>query len=379
VRGPSPPALAAVILLSLLAGCLAPGAQQPLQADGAALQVVDEVLADGQQAYQFVLDFPMSFPNRRAAEPNHEAARVYLEEQLQGFGLRTWRHDYTAGQNVIGVRNGTTRADEWVILSAHYDSAATTTFGAWDDGAGSAALLEMARAFGSRAWNRTLAFAFFDDEERGLVGSRHFVEDEVLGKGLKVAANLNFDPPGLNWPCVNPDGSDLPVTILPSRQTTPGQQALLAAILGGAAAAGVPEEAMDVHEGGVAIVGVAGNNLLSGGSDHQSFDAADVPNAFLGGSVPIAVGPVTAISYLLHTPLDTVQQMELRCGGQDLLAKGFQAILDIVHHALVAFDAWDGVSPPPEVPAHAHFEDGSPPGHYARFDVLPVPSVPRLG
>jgi hypothetical protein len=362
-------ALLLVALLSLAAGCVGPAAQpQPTQAS--LPPAVDEVLAEGAKAYGFLYTFPMAFPDRRGTEPNHEAARVYLEEQLASFGLSKRRHDYGEGQNVIGVRNGTTRADEWVILSAHYDSTSTTIYGAWDDGSGSAALLEMARAFGSRPWNRTLAFVFFDDEERGLVGSRHFVEEEVLGQGLKVAANLNFDPPGLNWPCANPDGTTLPVTIVPSSQETNGQHVLNDAVLMGATDAGIPDDAVDSYTGGIPIVGVAGNNLLAGGSDHMSFDAAEVPNVFIGGGVPVEAGPVKAMSYLLHTPLDTALQMEVRCGGADLLKQGYQAILDLTHHALARFDAWDGATPPLG-DGHAHAaRTQSPPGHYARFDVV---------
>lgn len=90
-----------------------------------------------------------------------------------------------------------------VIVGAHYDHEGTKNgeifHGADDNASGVAVLLELARA--ARAVERrpacTLIFAFWDGEERGLLGSRHYVS--MLGADTSaVAGYINFDMVGRN-------------------------------------------------------------------------------------------------------------------------------------------------------------------------------------
>ncbi|MCX7021734.1 MAG: M28 family peptidase [bacterium] len=73
--------------------------------------------------------------------------------------------------NVIGERRGTSRPDEYVYSTAHYDSTSHDSDpmelapGANDNGSGSTALLELARVLVPYDNRRTLRFAFFDAEE----------------------------------------------------------------------------------------------------------------------------------------------------------------------------------------------------------------------
>jgi hypothetical protein len=76
-----------------------------------------------------------------------------------------------------------------VLLVSHYDSVAAGP-GAADDGAGVAALLEIARAIkADPAPHNSLVFLFDDGEERGLLGATLFLR-HPLAKSVRVAINL---------------------------------------------------------------------------------------------------------------------------------------------------------------------------------------------
>lgn len=79
--------------------------------------------------------------------------------------------------NTVGEIRGTEKPDEVVILGAHLDSWDLAT-GSTDNGTGSAAVLEAARALSklSDKPKRTIRFVLFTGEEEGLVGSKKYVE-----------------------------------------------------------------------------------------------------------------------------------------------------------------------------------------------------------
>ena len=79
--------------------------------------------------------------------------------------------------NIVGEIPGTDRADEIVMLGAHFDSWHTGT-GATDNAAGSAVMLEAMRilkATGVRL-RRTVRLALWTGEEQGLLGSKDYVK-----------------------------------------------------------------------------------------------------------------------------------------------------------------------------------------------------------
>ena len=87
-----------------------------------------------------------------------------------------------------------------VLLVAHYDSVPTAA-GAADDGSGVAALLETARALRSGPSPRNdIIFLFTDGEERGLLGSQAFLQDDPWAYAAGVV--LNFDSPGSSSPAL---------------------------------------------------------------------------------------------------------------------------------------------------------------------------------
>ena len=85
-----------------------------------------------------------------------------------------------------------------VMLTAHYDS---TPYGpgAADDGAGLAALIEIARVLRDEPpLERTVIFLVTDGEELGLLGARKFVEEHELAD--EVAAVINLEARGTAGP-----------------------------------------------------------------------------------------------------------------------------------------------------------------------------------
>ena len=82
-------------------------------------------------------------------------------------------------------------ADEWIVLTAHYDSTSLST-GAYDNMSGSIGLLGIAEYFTKNPHRYGLRFIWCGSEERGLLGSKAYCaahEEELK----KVVLNINLD------------------------------------------------------------------------------------------------------------------------------------------------------------------------------------------
>ena len=111
-------------------------------------------------------------------------------------------------RNVVAVIEGADPKlkDEWVIVCAHYDhngADGDQVFnGADDDGSGTVGLLEIAEAYALAAQagqrpRRTVLFAAWNSEERGLLGARAYAERPLWPLNQTVAV-LNMDMIGRN-------------------------------------------------------------------------------------------------------------------------------------------------------------------------------------
>jgi Zn-dependent M28 family amino/carboxypeptidase len=105
-------------------------------------------------------------------------------------------------RNVLAKLPGTAHADEAILFGAHWDAfgigapdtqGQTIRRGANDDGLGIAGVVELARAFarGPRT-ERTLVFAAWTAEERGLLGSETYAVRPLFALE-KTVANLTID------------------------------------------------------------------------------------------------------------------------------------------------------------------------------------------
>ena len=135
---------------------------------------------------------------RAPGTPGHLAAKKSVNAALVKAGLKPYAR---SGQgNVVGVVEGTSKKDEYVVLSAHYDHLPAKDGqvfpGADDNASGVALLLELARYYGARRPERSIIFAAFDGEEGGRLGSRAFLKALPPDGKAKVNAALNFDTVG---------------------------------------------------------------------------------------------------------------------------------------------------------------------------------------
>ena len=92
-------------------------------------------------------------------------------------------------RNVVAELPG--ERDEWIILSAHYDTTALS-HGSYDNMSGCAGLLGIMEALKGKKLSYGLRFVFCGSEERGLLGSKAYVRDheEELSK---YVLNINLD------------------------------------------------------------------------------------------------------------------------------------------------------------------------------------------
>ena len=97
-------------------------------------------------------------------------------------------------RNVEARIQGSDRADEILTLTAHYDSVPEGP-GAYDNMAGAAIIMEVCRYLKKHQPRRTVEFVWFGAEEKGLLGSRHYIKlhEQELGKHR---FNMNVDLAG---------------------------------------------------------------------------------------------------------------------------------------------------------------------------------------
>jgi len=153
---------------------------------------------------------------RRAGTNGIEKAAKYIESEFERIGLTTYdtlnsyRQNFNFYDmpfyNVIGVLEGKSLPNEYIIISAHYDHLGidhkkegdNIYNGANDNASGTAAVLALAEYFKKLDNNeRSLIFVAFTAEEMGLVGSRYF------GKQVNpnnIVAGINIEMIGKESP-----------------------------------------------------------------------------------------------------------------------------------------------------------------------------------
>lgn len=161
-------------------------------ADPQVQALVDRV--DAARWFRSVED--LSTFNRNSFNPELALAHDWILARFAEAGLATSSHSFQLGgagcnpqrptatlANPIGMRLGSTRPDEWIVIGAHYDARNTVLCdtstqpqpGANDNASGCAGVIELARAFQGLRTERSLVFACFAGEEQGLVGARAWV------------------------------------------------------------------------------------------------------------------------------------------------------------------------------------------------------------
>jgi hypothetical protein len=140
-----------------------------------------------------------------ATEHYNRLARLATHGQpvTMDIDVRNTFHDADLNMfNVVAEIAGTDKADEVVMLGAHFDSWHTGT-GSVDNAAGSAVMLETMRILKQSGvrMRRTVRMALWTGEEQGLLGSRMYVRNhfadpadmKLKPEHAKLAAYFNMD------------------------------------------------------------------------------------------------------------------------------------------------------------------------------------------
>ena len=121
----------------------------------------------------------------------HSSQAVELvKNKVKNIRLEVSQKEYDGeSHNVIAELPG--RRDEFIVLSAHYDST-SLSHGAYDNMSGCAGLLGIMEQLKGKELNYSLRFVFCGSEERGLLGSKAYVKEhkEELDK---IVLNINLD------------------------------------------------------------------------------------------------------------------------------------------------------------------------------------------
>lgn len=130
--------------------------------------------------------------------------KLKIGKKIEAHIQMTNHSDLIRARNVIATIKGTELPDEKIIIGGHLDSWDLAT-GAIDNGIGSFAILDIARAFKANKLQskRTIQFVMFMGEEQGLLGSKHMVEEAVKSgsiANIKYMFNIDMggNPIGVN-------------------------------------------------------------------------------------------------------------------------------------------------------------------------------------
>ena len=211
-------------------------------------------------------------------------------------------HDDTSSFNVIAEIPGTDKADEIVMLGAHFDSWHGGT-GATDNASGSAVMMEAMRILKQTGlpMRRTVRIALWGGEEQGLLGSRAYVTEHFGDRATmqmkpghaKFSSYFNMD---------NGTGAFRGVYLQGNEAVAP------------------------VFEAWMKPFNNLGMDTLTirdtGGTDHQAFDAVGLPG------FQFIQDPVEYSTRTHHTTMDTYERIQ-----EEDLRKNAVIVAAFVYHA----------------------------------------------
>lgn len=128
-------------------------------------------VAERVEQARYTSDITFVAQPRAPGTPHWQAVQDLCATRFESYGFAVERHKYATGVNVIGVKQGTTDATKRVVVGGHYDSVPDCP-GADDNASAVAGVLEIARVLSSVSYPKTLVVACWDEEEKGLIGSK---------------------------------------------------------------------------------------------------------------------------------------------------------------------------------------------------------------
>ncbi|HUY33861.1 MAG TPA: M20/M25/M40 family metallo-hydrolase [Pirellulales bacterium] len=202
--------------LALAALALAAGPAEPAHAhEAATLAAVESISTQDLRRHIYALADD-TLEGREAGSRGGLAAGGYLGREFQkhhlagGAGQGGYYQSFGSQyRNILGIIEGSDPKlkHEFILVGAHYDHVgygnAQNSFGptgyihngADDNASGAAGLLETVEAFATLAPppRRSILFALWDGEEKGLLGSKHWVAHPTVPlKQVKIVFNLDM-------------------------------------------------------------------------------------------------------------------------------------------------------------------------------------------
>ncbi|MFT4928577.1 MAG: hypothetical protein ACI8WB_004696 [Phenylobacterium sp.] len=146
---------------------------------------------------------------RKTGSKGSRKAQQYLQLAFNQIGVKAFHPDHRQpfrrtktssdflGTNMVGWLPGSTLADEYIVIAAHYDHLGREGLkifnGADDNASGVAALLAIARVIKAKPLRHSVIFVATDAEETGLYGAKAFLrQPPVAIKSIKYAINLDM-------------------------------------------------------------------------------------------------------------------------------------------------------------------------------------------
>jgi len=197
----------------------------------------------------------------------------FADAGCTGANLSEQALDRRLPPNVICVLPGETQ--EAIVVGAHTDKVESFGDGVVDNWTGAALLPSLVYSLSAQPRHHTLIFVGFSGEERGLVGSRYYVDHLTSAQRAHVDGMVNFDSLGLG-----------PTEVWASH----ADKVLLDALAAVAFASGLPVATMNV------------DNL--GTADSESFARYRIPRITLH-SVTQKTWPI------LHSPFDKMAAIKM--------------------------------------------------------------------
>lgn len=141
----------------------------------------------------------MSLASSQLSKPTFSILKSQLPSNIKKikFSLDAKLVENYSTQNVIGYLEGTTKADSFVVFTAHYDHLGGLGkkiyfAGANDNASGTALLLELLEYYKQNRPTYSVGFIFFGAEEVGLLGSKFYTENPLFPLS-KIKFLINLD------------------------------------------------------------------------------------------------------------------------------------------------------------------------------------------
>ncbi len=152
--------------------------------------------------YNYIEHLSITIGPRPMGSDNERKALEWAQKKFSSFGADTaFTMKFSIAKTRLGELNtssGTTvgifrgKVDSAIVVGGHIDSDDWETPGANDNASGASTALELARIWGGRDRHYTMIFCVFGGEEKGLIGSKYFVDnyDKLNDVELMVSTDM---------------------------------------------------------------------------------------------------------------------------------------------------------------------------------------------